>query len=193
MAGDSMAEIHAASVGLSLDDIRPWIDPERARDHRPPETPDGPFVVLARHTVSGRGVPTYSERTKRWSERRWLTLAERIRRELGLAVVSVGTPGEGRLETPGVLDLHELDIREAAGLLASAAALVTVDNGLFHLGHGLGVPLVHLQPHWLPAAWTGSVDDERFIDLHTRLPTLGVKRVFEAVRALVAAERSAAR
>jgi hypothetical protein len=53
------------------------------------------------------------------------------------------------------------------------------------MGLGLGVPLVHLQPKWLPARWTASTAGGAFRDLHAWLPSLSVVRVMRALRELV--------
>jgi Glycosyltransferase family 9 (heptosyltransferase) len=188
-----MSEIYALDLGLKLADRRPWVDTKLALEHRPVEAPDEPYVVFARHTVSGKHVAPSHENTKRWHERKWVALAERIRRQLGLRVVSIGTPAEGRMEHPDVLDLHELDIREVAGLLAGARALISVDNGVFHLGLGLGTTLVHLQPKWLPSSWTASALDGPYRDIHAVLPKLGVEPVFRTLEELLAVGQTAQR
>lgn len=188
-----MSEIYALDLGLKLTDRRPWVDTKLALEHRPVEAPDEPYVVFARHTVSGKHVAPSHENTKRWHERKWVALAERVRRQLGLRVVSIGTPAEGRMEHPDVLDLHELDIREVAGLLAGAQALISVDNGVFHLGLGLGTTLVHLQPKWLPSSWTASALDGPYRDMHASLPKLGVEPVFRALEELLSVAQTAQR
>lgn len=187
-----MAEIYAERLGLKLEDRRPWIDADRAAEHRPAEAPEEPYVVFARHTVSGKHVSPSHPRTKRWHENKWARLAERIRRRLGLRAVSIGTPSEGRMEHPDVLDLHELDIREVAGLLVGARALVCVDNGVFHLGQGLETTLVHLQPKWLPSRWTASASQGPFRDLRASLPSLGVDPVLAAVEEMLAEDHDPA-
>lgn len=183
--GLHMAEGYARLLGIQLDSRLPSLDRELALRHVTDQAPDAPFIVFARHTVSGRHVSVHSKRTKLWHERKWTQLASKVRRELGLQVVSVGTSGESRLEVPGVLDLHDLSIFQLAGLLAKARALVTVDNGVFHLGLGLRTPLVHLQPRWLGATWTASAKEAAHRDLLANLPTLGVRRVFQALEELL--------
>lgn len=192
LAGElHMAELHARRVGLELQNLRPCIDVERSLAHRPASAPEEPYIVLARHTVSGKHALAREAKTKRWAERRWLALAARIRRELGLTIVSIGTPAEARLDQSDVLNFHDLDIRQVAGLLAGADALVTVDNGILHLGLGLDVPLVHLQPNWLPQSWTASSPSDAYRNLHVSLPRLGVARVFDSLNDILARRPSA--
>lgn len=177
-----MCEVYAQQIGIELSDRRPWLDRELAEKHRPAEAPGEPYLVFARHSVSGKFQAHYDKNAKLWAERNWNRLADRVRKELGIRVVAIGTPSEARLENPGVLELHDLEIRQVAGLLTGAQALVAVDNGIYHMGLGLDVPLVHLQPKHLSSGWTASPDSPNAIDIRCSLRSLGVERVFREVR-----------
>jgi ADP-heptose:LPS heptosyltransferase len=176
-----MAEGYAHMIGVQIDSRQPSLDVGRARAHQPMAAPAGQYVVIARHTVSGRYHNPSSKHTKRWEEAKWRRLAGKLRRELRVQPVSIGTITEQRLECPGVLDLHDLSILEVAGLLTGAAALICVDNGVFHLALALGTPVVHLSPAWLEANWTSSCDEVPHRDVRGFLPRMTVESVFRAL------------
>ncbi|MBI5364849.1 MAG: hypothetical protein HZA53_16855 [Planctomycetes bacterium] len=182
--GLHMTEGYARLAEIEITSRRPSIAPELARAHRPDLGLGARYAVLARHTVSGGPPEHRTKRTKRWPEDRWPELARRLRRELGLEVVSIGTPSERRLESPHALDLHGLSILEVAALLADAALLVTIDNGIYHLGQGLGTPTVHLVPDWFGTQWVACDPDGPHVDLSADLQRLPVRRVLETAAKL---------
>jgi hypothetical protein len=180
-----MTESYAAQYGVTLSSRRPVLDVAAALESRPVTTPDAPFVVLSRHTVSGGTIGPGHPRTKRWSEIKWRMLARRIRSELGLVPVSIGTADDPPLSAAGVVNLHGYPIVEIAGLLAAARALVVIDNGIFHLGMAMGTPLVHLYPMWLGEHWVAACPELPHRDLHAPLDTFTVDVVFGALRDLL--------
>lgn len=180
-----MAEGYAHRLGRTIASRRPSLDIDRLRSARPTLQMGDRYAVLSRHSVSGVIGPG-AQTTKRWADSKWQRLARLLRREFGLAVVSIGTPGERPLATKGVTDLHDLSILEVAALLADATILISVDNGIYHLGQAVGCPTVHLMPHWLPANWTALCPELRGRDIIGRLPNLTVARVFSAAADLLA-------
>jgi ADP-heptose:LPS heptosyltransferase len=138
-----------------------------------------------RHTVSGHHIGPREEHTKRWADSNWIALARQLTRELGLQVISIGTPGERRLETEGVLDVHCLSILQVAGLLANASLMIAVDNGIYHLGQALRTPTVHLYPSWFDSHWVASDPEGPHVDLVADLRKLSVRRVLDTASELV--------
>ena len=180
-----MSAAYAQLVGMEIDSSVPSLDRDAADEHFPSYGPSTPYILLARHTESGRVAPAFDENTKRWHEYKWQDLAKKIQSELGLSVVSIGTSREARLEQPPVLDLHSLSIREAAAVVLRAEAVVTVDNGIYHLAHAMRTPLVHLIPVWLGKHWTQSSSEVPHRDLCADLRKLSVRRVFDALKNLL--------
>jgi hypothetical protein len=107
-----------------------------------------PYIVLAphtgRYTISLLGAMW--GRLKGWGEARWARLAEALRDE-GYAVITLGAAGEQPV--PGTTGLSGLPIRQAAGVIAGAAALVTVESGLWFVAAAVRTPLL-IVPWWLP-------------------------------------------
>ncbi len=111
-------------------------------------TLDAPYIVLAPHT--GRYtlpiLGTIWARVKGWGEARWARLAEALRKE-GYTVITLGAAGEEPVR--GTTGLSGLPIRQAAGVIAGAAALVTVESGLWFVAAAVRTPLL-IVPWWLP-------------------------------------------
>jgi ADP-heptose:LPS heptosyltransferase len=182
--GLHMSDGYARLSGFAIETRRPSIDRTLARAHRPDLGLGPRYAVLVRHTVSGRHFGPRQDHSKRWAEEKWRELARRLERDLGLDIVSIGTPEERRLESAHVLDVHCLSILQVAGLLADATLMVSVDNGVYHLGQGLGTPTVHLYPRWLGPNWVASDPDGPHVDLVADLRRLSVQRVLDAATQL---------
>jgi heptosyltransferase I len=100
----------------------------------------GSYVVIN----PGGGWPT-----KRWPARRYGMLAQRIIRDMGLAVAVTTGPGEGdlfreiRAECPDPRLLHfNVDFLKLIPLFRSALAVIGGDTGPFHLACAMKVPVV---------------------------------------------------
>lgn len=143
-----------------------------------------PYVVLAPH-VGRYPQPVLTalwHRLKGWNDAQWRALAEALRRE-GFEPVTLGAPGETAI--PGTLPMLGLPIRQAAGVVERAAALVTVESGLWYVAAALGTPLV-IVPWWLPR----SVDWVAPMSVPYRLiprAQASAEQVLAHCRALVAA------
>ena len=86
---------------------------------------------------------------KAWGEERFAALAERVRRERGIApVVSWGPGDEGRAADLsarlGAPTIPALDFRGLARVIAGAAFFAAGDTGPLHLADALGIPTVAL-------------------------------------------------
>lgn len=122
--------------------LSPWLKDalspeERARART--RTGAEPFVLLG---VGARWS------TKRWPIRRFLDLAEAARRDLGLSSRFAVSPGETELEAELLAGLpperrgavDAVPFRELAAVAEGAAAIVSNDSAVLHLGPALGVP-----------------------------------------------------
>lgn len=86
--------------------------------------------------------------TKRWPARHFVSLAASVRSSLGLGVRMALAPGDSGLEAElrALLpperhaEIVSLEFREAAALASFAAAIVSNDSAVLHLGPALGVP-----------------------------------------------------
>lgn len=148
---------YRALAGASpSDSLRPWLrdaleDEERARARAAIAAAGvGAFVLLG----AGARWPT-----KRWPARHFVTLGSAIERELGLgAIYACDTADE-----PSAAELRSLvgperasrvvslPFREVAAVASSAAAVVSNDSAVLHLGPALGVPALGLFGSTVPA------------------------------------------
>ncbi|MBV9282657.1 MAG: hypothetical protein JOZ41_21475 [Chloroflexi bacterium] len=106
------------------------------------------YVALAPH-VGQYSLPLASalwERLKGWPPENWAALAEALRRA-GFEPVTLGAPGQVPIE--GTTPMIGLPIRQAAGVIDRAAALISVESGLWFIAAARQTPFV-IVPWWLP-------------------------------------------
>jgi len=142
--GRIMAE--AAGVPWPVDD-RPVIA-LRAEDRGVAAQIPRPYVVLAPYVgrFHNRLMQALWQALKAWPMDRWQRLAALLRTD-GYTVVTLGAGGEEAI--PGTVPVIGRPIAEAAGVVERAAALITVESGLWYLACALGVPFV-VVPYWPP-------------------------------------------
>lgn len=103
--------------------------------------PDGPYVVLLHAT---------SREDKQWPESHWMALGQQLHtRGIQVILPAGSAPEQARAmrlahAIPGAVAAPQLDLRQLAGLLGRAWAVVGVDTGLTHLACALGRPVVAL-------------------------------------------------
>ncbi|HEX3112695.1 MAG TPA: glycosyltransferase family 9 protein [Candidatus Eisenbacteria bacterium] len=142
---------YRALLGLPPDTpLRPWLrdalrpgDRVRAAGAREGLAPGG-YVVYG---VGARWA------TKRWPLGHFMALGNAVRAEWGLEPRYALSPGEGKLERdlPDDESVVALDLRALAALAEDAAAIVSNDSGILHLGPALGVPALGLFGSTIPA------------------------------------------
>lgn len=93
-----------------------------------------------------------------------------------------------------IIELNALPLVDLAGHLSSVRCLVSVDNGIGHLAHILGVPHAHIIPHDVnlcPPEWVANQNGnavwvcEPFIPMDDRRDVLEPERVLELVFAVL--------
>lgn len=107
-----------------------------------------PYIVLAPHIGRYRlpGAGALWRRLKDWGDDHWCELAARLR-AAGYTPVTLAAADQAPVA--GSESLLGLPIRQAAGVIAGAAALVSVESGLWYLAAATGTPFV-IVPWWLP-------------------------------------------
>ena len=109
-----------------------------------------PYILFAPH-VGEYSLPlvgTFWRRLKGWPMERWIALAEQLRAD-GYETITLAARGQSPV--PGTEGLIGLPIRQVAGAIESAAALVTVESGLWFIAAALHVPFLIVR-WWLPRA-----------------------------------------
>jgi heptosyltransferase-2 len=146
---------YRALAGLAPDaPLRPWLrDALHARDRaRAAEARGG--LESGGYVVYGVGARWA---TKRWPSAHFVSLAAAVRKEWGLEARFALSPGDAdqdrelvRLLGDGAERAVALDVRALAALAEDAAAIVSNDSGILHLGPALGVPAVGLFGSTIP-------------------------------------------
>lgn len=130
-----------------LNEVRPIIaltEDDRALSNSLPS----PYVAFAPH-VGHYSLPLTSRfwrRLKGWGHASWIELARGFRAQ-GYDVVTLA--GMGQPEVPGTVPVVGQPIRQVAGVIAGAAALITVESGLWYIAAAFRTPFV-IVPWWLP-------------------------------------------
>lgn len=107
-----------------------------------------PYVTLAPHIGQYR-LPLatrFWHGVKGWRWDYWVALAERLRAN-GYTPVTLAAAGQEPI--PGTKALLGLPIRQAAGVIEGAAALISGESGLWFVAAAAGTPFV-IVPWWLP-------------------------------------------
>jgi hypothetical protein len=105
-------------------------------------------VALAPH-VGSYALPLATflwQRIKGWDRDHWTSLAGALRQQ-GFEPVTLAASGQAPI--PGTIPLVGLPIRQAAGVIERAAALVTGESGLWFIAAATQTPFV-IVPWWLP-------------------------------------------
>lgn len=137
-----------------LEDFRPILGLTEA-DRELARTLPSRYVALAPH-VGHYTLPFVNacwHHVKGWDRRNWVELAGALRRE-GYQPVTLAGPGQEPI--PGTQPLIGLPIRQVAGVIESADALVTVESGLWFIAAACATPFI-IVPWWLPRSvdWPG--------------------------------------
>jgi ADP-heptose:LPS heptosyltransferase len=127
--------------------------------------PDGSFVCVSTHSVSSTlDDPKDRAGNKLWGTSKWKRLFSILTEEMGYSIVSLGAGKDPQYKIPGVKDLHDLPIKIVAAILEAADCLITIDNGLAHLGAAVNAKMVEIYPDCLPPTWVWPhADDVRVL------------------------------
>jgi heptosyltransferase I len=149
-------------------------------------------------------VPGSAQSWKCWPLDRFVALAERIYRELGLSVVVVGSQGERSLgeeialkcQVPIVNLAGRTDITQLIALMAVARVVVSNDTGPGHIAVAVGTPTAMIfgptnparvgpygKPEWVAAVnpfGRGTIIND--FDSRYRIETISVEQVLEILR-----------
>jgi hypothetical protein len=145
----------ATFLGLGqLEQLRPTLrllDDDRAQARTLPDR----YIVFAPH-VGRYALPFAGRlwyRVKGWPDDHWITLGGELSRA-GFEPFTLAADGQATV--PGTTGLVGLPIRQVAGIIERASALVTVESGLWFVAAAVGVPFV-IVPWWLPRSidWPG--------------------------------------
>ncbi|MCC6177633.1 MAG: hypothetical protein IT305_20215 [Chloroflexi bacterium] len=141
-----------------------------------------PRVVAFAPHIGQYGLPLadrFWRRVKGWDDRNWRDLTALLRAD-GFTPVTLAGPGQASI--PGTLPLIGLPIRQVAGIVESAEALVSAESGLWFVAAACGTPFA-IVPWWLPRTvdWAAPMGVPHLL---VRRPDASAGRVFAGIRVL---------
>ena len=173
----------AKLLGLQIASVRPIVRVTEAERQAARAFARRPYVVFSRHSNANPKLADGSG-AKDWPAANWHRLAEWLHAR-GLDVISVGSETNARFGSPPVRDLHGLPIKVLAALIEAAACLVTLENGIAHLGAAVDVPMVELYSSILPLAWANPAALTRGEIIYANPREVTYERVARAVDRLL--------
>jgi ADP-heptose:LPS heptosyltransferase len=148
----------ARLLRLPIDSVRPVVcvsEDERAAASR---LVTRRYAVLSMHSnanpprFDGRG------RVKDWPSDRFEAVCRYLRAHGVQDIVAVGSEFDERHDSPYWRNLYGLPIKIVAALLRDAALVVTLENGIGHLAHGVDAPMVMIYSDIVPLGWANPVE-----------------------------------
>ncbi len=98
---------------------------------------------------------------KEWPLQRWEQLSQHLQATRGCDVLAIGSEFDPQVRSPFWRNLYGLPIKVAAALLQEAACVVTLENGIGHLAHGVNAPLVMIYSDIVPLQWANPAEATR--------------------------------
>ena len=185
--GESFHQHLAIGLGkllrIQIESVRPliWVTEEERRAAR--SFVRRPYVVFSRHSNANPRA-TAGLGAKDWSDENWHRLAKYLYAR-GLDVISVGAETDARFDYPYGRNLYGLPIKVLAALLEGAACLVTLENGIAHLGAAVDVPMVELYSKIVPIEWAYPAEATRCEVIYEDPKRVSCTRVIEAIERLL--------
>ncbi len=178
------------SVGFSrlldipIESTRPIIhisrDEQRLAEHFTPR----PYLVFSPHSVSNPARADGTGRAKDWPVERWLRLAETIHAWGDFDIIAVGSEWDQQIRSPHIRNLYGLPIKIVAALLQNSLCVITLENGIAHLGTGVHAPMVIIYSDVVPLAWACPEESDQCRVLYGDPMKLGHHEVMDAVRSV---------
>lgn len=153
-----ISKAFAKIVGLETETVRPVIVLNDLERRAARMLVSRPYLVMSWHSVSNPEREDGQGRKKDWPAEYWRELAQRVREEYDLDVVTIGSERDPFPTEAGVSPLHGLPIKVVAALLENAACVVTVENGIGHLSAAVDAPMVLIYSNLMPLAWANPVE-----------------------------------
>jgi ADP-heptose:LPS heptosyltransferase len=116
-----------------------------------------PYAVFSMHSNANPPWANGGGRVKDWPLERFEALCLHLRQEGIEDVIAVGSEFDERRLNPHWRNLYGLPIKVVAALLQDAALVVTLENGIGHLAHGVDAPTVMIYSNIVPLGWANPV------------------------------------
>ena len=172
----------AKMLGVRIHSVRPVIRVTEEERRIARSFVRKPYVVFSRHSNANPRL-AHGAGAKDWPDQNWRRLAEYLHGR-GLDVISVGAETDARFQLPHARNLYGLPIKVLAALLEAATCLVTLENGIAHLGAAVDVPMVELYSKIVPREWAYPAEMTRCQVIYEDPNRVTCERVVEAMENL---------
>jgi ADP-heptose:LPS heptosyltransferase len=181
---DHIAKGFARLLGIPISSVRPVVRVTAEECRVASTLVVSPYAVFSMHS-NANPVGSDGVRAKDWPLAHWVQLATELRRR-GIDVIAVGAEHDWRPPADVLRSLYGLPIKIVAALLERAACVVTLENGLAHLAHGVDARMVELYAPIVPAAWAAPADASRAHVIYKHPQQITVAEVIHGVSAVMA-------
>lgn len=169
-------------LNIPIDSIRPIVCVTEEERRVAESFVRKPYFIFSSHSVSNPKRESGNGYVKDWPRERWLCLAERIHSWGDFDIIAVGSEMDERINSPHIRNLYGLPIKIVAALLRDAVCVVTLENGIAHLGAGVDAPMVIVYSNIVPLAWACPETSSRCRVLYGDPQNMELEEVSAAVK-----------
>ena len=118
---------------------------------------------------------------KRWKWERWQEIIDRLNKK-NFKIGVLGASKEDQKVFNGVDYIYDKPLKEVCAYINKIkVGMLSIDNGLSHLTHGIGVPHLLLAPQCLPTPWIYNLNDNATM-IRNQPINISIEQVWNAIR-----------
>jgi ADP-heptose:LPS heptosyltransferase len=143
---------------IPIDSVRPVVHLSSQERALAAELAKPPYAVFSMHSNANPPRINGGGRVKDWPLERFEAVCRSLRHHGIQNVIAVGSEFDERRSSPLWRNLYGLPIKVVAALLQNAALVVTLENGIGHLAHGVNAPMVMIYSNIVPLGWANPIE-----------------------------------
>lgn len=174
----------SALVRIPIDGVRPIVHVSAEERTLAARMVRRPYAVLSMHSNANPRRANADGGEKDWPQERFEAVSLYLRQRGFADVIAVGSEFDPRRTSPMWRNLYGLPIKIVAALIQDAALVLTLENGIGHLAHGVDAPMVMLYSPIVPLGWANPIEASHCEVLYedpTRIPPDAVISAAETV------------
>ena len=172
-------------LNIPIDSVRPVVGVTAQERRSAGAFTRKPHFIFSMHSVSNLTREDGKGLAKEWPKESWLRLAEQIHSLGDFDIIAIGSERDPQIPSPHLRNLYGLPIKITASLIQSAACLVTLENGIAHLGAALDAPMVEIYSNLMPLAWAYPEESSCCEVLYRDPRSVSCEEVLEAVKSVL--------
>jgi ADP-heptose:LPS heptosyltransferase len=145
-------------VTIPIDSVRPVVQVTADERACAKKIARGRYAVLSMHSNSNPPRTDGQGRVKDWPHERFEAVCRHLRKRGIDDIIAVGSEFDERRPSPMWRNLYGLPIKVVAALLQDASIVVTLENGIGHLAHGVDAPTVMIYSNIVPRGWANPAE-----------------------------------